>query len=101
MYGTYRMITLQWCPYSFGKTVAIIPVWPILAIFLVVSGGIIILVGVGEVARSSSGTTTDDDFIKLNNNVMVMAYGAIGHALGYFALATNSLSAAGFNALPY
>jgi hypothetical protein len=30
-----------------------------------------------------------------------MAYGAIGHALGYFALATNSLSAAGFNALPY
>lgn len=79
MYGTYRMITLQWCPYSFGKTVAIIPVWPILAIFLVVSGGIIILVGVGEVARSSSGTTTDDDFIKLNNNVMVMAYGAIGY----------------------
>ena len=33
--------------------------------------------------------------------VDTFAYGAIGHALGYFALATNSLSAAGFDAKPF
>ena len=33
--------------------------------------------------------------------VDTFAYGAIGHALGYFALATASLSAAGFDAKPF
>lgn len=35
------------------------------------------------------------------NAVDTLAWGAIGHALGYFALATNSLSAAGFDAKPF
>ena len=33
--------------------------------------------------------------------VDTFAYGAIGHALGYFALSTASLSAAGFDAKPF
>jgi photosystem I subunit V len=32
---------------------------------------------------------------------LLLAWGAIGHALGYFALATNSLTQAGFNAKPF
>lgn len=35
------------------------------------------------------------------NAIDTLAWGAIGHALGYFALATNSLSAAGFDAKPF
>ena len=35
------------------------------------------------------------------NAVDTLAWGAIGHALGYFTLATNSLSAAGFDAKPF
>ena len=97
-------LSLQWCPYSFGKTVcatgcvqllhsgaladrraillrqvAVIPFWPFIAIFLVIGGGITVLIGVGEVASTTSGTTTEDDLIKLNNNVMVAAYCAIGY----------------------
>jgi len=35
------------------------------------------------------------------NLIDVFAWGAIGHALGFFALATNSLNAAGFDPKPF
>jgi len=86
-------MSLQWCPYSFGKTVAVIPFWPFVAIFLVVGGGITILIGVGEVTSNTSGTKTEDDLIKLNNNVMVAAYGAIGYLALVNLLVTYSVFA--------
>ena len=67
-----------YCPHSRGKTLAIIPFWPIVGIGVLVAGGMALLLGIGEVTRGSSGTETEDDFIKLNKNVRMFALGFFG-----------------------
>ncbi|KAL1500009.1 hypothetical protein AB1Y20_012686 [Prymnesium parvum] len=74
----YSLACCKFCPYSFGKTIAVIPFWPVLGILALVGGGFLLLLGVAEVTRGSSGTTTQDDLIKLNNNVRIVAFAAMG-----------------------
>ena len=70
----YGFFCCTYNPYSFGKTIAIIPFWPVVGMLLLTGGMIALLFGIGAVSNSSSGTETDDNFIQAPPTGLVWPY---------------------------
>jgi len=76
----HRYSCCKCCPWSFGKTCAILPFYPFFSMLAAVAGGLVLIFGMNTVARGSDAARLANgaDIITFSSTLYIVAYGGVG-----------------------